>query len=60
MVSEAAAAGFFDTAFGQFPRMQVVTVGELLEGKLPRLPPQEKGGGYKQAGREEVTQERLI
>jgi site-specific DNA-methyltransferase (adenine-specific) len=60
MVTEAAAAGFFDTAFGQFPRIQVVTVGELLEGKLPRLPPQERGGGYKQAGREEPGQDRLI
>lgn len=60
MVSEAAAAGFFDTVFGQFPRIQVVTVGELLDGKFPRLPPQERGGGYKQAGREEVGQDRLI
>jgi site-specific DNA-methyltransferase (adenine-specific) len=60
MISEAAAAGFFDTAFGKFPRIQVVTVGELLEGKLPKLPPQERGGGYRQAGPEEPGQERLI
>jgi adenine specific DNA methylase Mod len=60
MVKEAASAGFFQTPFGQFPRMQIVTVEQLLEGKLPKLPPQERGGGYKQAGREEATQDRLL
>jgi site-specific DNA-methyltransferase (adenine-specific) len=60
MVKEAASAGFFKTPFGQFPRMQIVTVEQLLEGKLPKLPPQERGGGYKQAGREETAQDRLL
>jgi site-specific DNA-methyltransferase (adenine-specific) len=60
MVKEAASASFFETPFGQFPRVQIVTVGELLEGKLPKLPPQEKGGGYKQAATEKAPQEKLI
>lgn len=60
MVKEAASAGFFETPFGQFPRMQIVTVEQLLEGKNPKLPPQERGGGYKQAGREETSQDRLL
>lgn len=60
MVKEAASAGFFDTPFGRFPRVQIATVANLLEGKLPRLPPQERGGGYKRAEREEPTQGKLL
>jgi site-specific DNA-methyltransferase (adenine-specific) len=60
MVKEAASAGFFQTAFGQFPRIQIATVEQLLEGKNPKLPPQERGGGYKQAGREETAQEAFL
>jgi hypothetical protein len=32
-----------------------MTVADLLDGKLPKLPPQERGGGYKQAEREEAA-----
>jgi hypothetical protein len=32
----------------------------LLDGKMPKLPPQEKGGGYKQAAPEKTTQEKLL
>ena len=60
MVKEAAAAGLLDTPFGKFQRLQVVSVAKLLEGKLLKLPPQERGGGYKQAPREEPTQEKLF
>jgi hypothetical protein len=57
MKSEAASAGFFDTPFGKFRRLQVVTIGDLLEGKLPKLPPQEIGGGYKQAPKEDTAKQ---
>ena len=61
MVKEAAAAGFFDTPFGKFPRLQIATVSDMLAGKLPKLPPQEKGAGYRQAGLEEMAKQyRLI
>lgn len=61
MVTEAASAGFFDTPFGQFRRIQVVSVATLLDGKLPKLPPQERGGGYKRAEREaDSIQDRLL
>ncbi len=61
MKAEAASAGFLETPFGRFLRLQVVTVGDLLEGKLPKLPPQEIGGGYKQAPKEASgKQEKLI
>ncbi len=36
-------------------------VGNLLPGKLPNLPPQEIGGGYKLAPKEQAgKQEKLI
>jgi site-specific DNA-methyltransferase (adenine-specific) len=60
MVKEAASAGFFKTPFGQFPRIQIATVEQLLEGKTLKLPPQERGGGYKQAAREKVGQEPML
>lgn len=61
MKAEAASAGFLETPFGKFQRLQVVTVGDLLEGKLPKLPPQEIGGGYKLAPKEATgKQDKLI
>jgi DNA modification methylase len=39
MMSEAASAGFVTrSAHGQLPRLQIVTVGDLLHGKRPRIP----------------------
>jgi site-specific DNA-methyltransferase (adenine-specific) len=60
MIKEAASAGFCDTPFGRFPRIQIATISDLMEGKLPKLPPQEIGGGYKRAAREEAEQRSLI
>ena len=57
MLKEAASAGFFDTPFGRFPRIQIVTVSDLMDGKLPKLPPQEIGSGFKRAPREETQRE---
>ena len=39
MEKEAASAGFYDSPFGRkYPRLQLVTVGELLEGKEIEYP----------------------
>lgn len=38
MVKEAAAAGFLETAFGKFPRLQILTIRDLLDDKYPKLP----------------------
>jgi hypothetical protein len=35
-------------------------VAKLLDGYLPKLPPQEKGGGFKIAPVETVGQQKLI
>jgi len=38
MRQEAASAGFYTSPWGEHPKVQLVTVGELLEGKAPDMP----------------------
>lgn len=38
MIVEAAAAGYVQTAHGQFPRLQLVAIGDLFANIRPRLP----------------------
>jgi adenine-specific DNA-methyltransferase len=37
--TEAASAGFCKSPWGQHPRLQIITVGELLAGKRLDIPP---------------------
>jgi len=39
MRTEAASAGFYKSPWGQHPRLQIVTVGDLLAGKRLDIPP---------------------
>ena len=40
MIAEAAAAGFVrKSAHGRLPRLQVVTIEDILDGRTPKLPP---------------------
>jgi len=39
MRAEAASAGFYESPWGKHPRLQIITVGELLEGKKIDMPP---------------------
>ena len=40
MMADAAGAGFVaQSAHGRLPRIQIVTVGDLLDGRLPKMPP---------------------
>ena len=48
--TEAASAGFYASPWGQYPRVQTLTVGELLVGKkLDAPPPSQTSRTYKQA-----------
>ncbi|WP_309559756.1 DNA methyltransferase [Rhizobium rhizogenes] len=38
MITEAASVGFARTAHGQFPRLQLVAIGDLFAGRRPLLP----------------------
>jgi adenine-specific DNA-methyltransferase len=39
MRKEAASAGFYKSPWGQHPKLQIVTIVELLDGKLLDAPP---------------------
>ena len=50
MRTEAASAGFYASAWGKHPRLQIVTVGELLDGqKLDAPPPRQTSVTFKRA-----------
>ena len=50
MLQTAASAGFHESpVWGKFPRLQILTIEDLLSGKKPQMPP--VYGAFKQAGR---------
>ncbi len=38
MKTEAVKAGFYETPYGKFPKLQILTIEELFEGKQPKMP----------------------
>ena len=38
MRTEAIKSGFYETTYGKFPKLQILTIAELFEGKQPKLP----------------------
>jgi hypothetical protein len=54
MVTEAASAGFWDTDWGQIPRLQIVTVEQLLTSPAPPIRiPMARSDTYRKVAREE-------
>ena len=51
MIAEAAAAGIYETEFGKFPCIQILTVKDLFAGKRPQIP-FGHSEGYKKAAKE--------
>lgn len=51
MLTEAVKEGFYDTPYGKYPRLQIITVEELLNGKQPHIPLIDHSG-FKKAARE--------
>jgi SAM-dependent methyltransferase len=39
MLTEAASAGFYESAYGKFPRLQLLTIEAILAGKAVQMPP---------------------
>ena len=54
MIAEAAAAGLYETEYGRFPRLQILTVENLFAGKRPQIP-FGHSEGYKRAAKETKT-----
>lgn len=38
MLTEAIKAGYYETPFGKFPKLQILTIEDLLQGKKPEIP----------------------
>lgn len=38
MLTEAVKEGFYETLYGKFPRLQILAIADLLEGKQPQMP----------------------
>lgn len=38
MKTEAVKAGFYETRFGKYPKLQIITIEELFNGKEPQIP----------------------
>jgi site-specific DNA-methyltransferase (adenine-specific) len=55
-LAEAVKEGFYETAFGRFPRLQIVTVDRLLNGEAPRLPPKDDSS-IRRAQREDTSKQ---
>jgi site-specific DNA-methyltransferase (adenine-specific) len=54
MEKEAVSAGFYDSQFGAFPKIQILTIEGLLDGSVgPRYPDMARGGlTFKKAKKE--------
>jgi site-specific DNA-methyltransferase (adenine-specific) len=55
MEAEAAAAGFYECDAGKYPRLQILTLAELFQGKKPRIPLADARATFRSALREEVA-----
>jgi hypothetical protein len=61
MESEAAAAGLFETPFEKVPKIQIITLAELFQGRRPRIPRLDTAATFRAAAREATgTQARLL
>jgi hypothetical protein len=58
----ATGAGFYETLWGKHPRIQILTIAELLDGKRPDMPLIDVGAAFRVAPREnqEGDQQELI
>ncbi|MGO8866182.1 MAG: DNA methyltransferase [Alphaproteobacteria bacterium] len=60
MEKEAAATGFYKCDAGEYPRIQIITLAELFQGKRPRIPLVDTAATFKTAKREDRhTQKKL-
>jgi hypothetical protein len=57
MVTQAAAAGFYKTEYGQFPKIQIVTVEQLFSPGKPLHLPWQDTSVFKKAKREKTEKQ---
>ena len=54
MEREATTAGFFETPFEKVPKLQIITLAELFQGKRPRIPRIDISATFRTAAREKA------
>jgi len=57
MRTEAASAGFYESPWGKHPRLQLLTVEELLDGERIDMPPQQSSVTFKRAPKAKKEQD---
>jgi hypothetical protein len=61
MRTEAVKAGFYETEYGKYPRLQIFTVDQLPHGAKPSIPLVDVSVGFRKAGKESgETQHKLL
>jgi site-specific DNA-methyltransferase (adenine-specific) len=56
MLTEAVKAGFYETPYGKYPKIQILTIEELFAGKRPQIPLIDTTA-FKKAQREDMMQQ---
>jgi len=56
MITEAAAAGFYELGGRRYPRVQIITIEQALRGKKPAIPLVDTGAAFKKATMEAPAQ----
>lgn len=59
MRTEAVKAGFYETVYGKYPKIQILTIRDLFEGKQPNIPLVDPSAFKKAARESEGTQDPL-
>jgi site-specific DNA-methyltransferase (adenine-specific) len=54
MRTEAVKAGFYETLYGKYPKIQILTIRELFDGKQPKIPLVDSSS-FKKAAKENVN-----
>ena len=60
MLKEAAKEGYYETDYGKYPKIQILTIGQLFEGKKPHIPLVDSGSFKKTAIEPRSKQEQLL
>ncbi len=60
MEKEAAAVGFFECDFGKFPRLQIITLAEMFQGKRPRIPLIDAAATFRTAAKEDTGKQHKL
>jgi hypothetical protein len=56
MKTEAVKTGFYETLYGKYPRVQILTIAELFAGKQPNIPLVDSSA-FKRAAKESQGQQ---